>query len=271
MNAVFVEQLDQQLRDIEASAREYDAGNKDAAIRIARCLRQIFDHTAKSTSLLAQLQARFTRLSSSVDKPPYPQERYSPLAEIEVKFNFPAIHTGARPQNQPVVDPPTYRAMLERKKLTRQVQAPDWWGNEPVMIDAKKESHEEGRRPRGKSSRIAVPTVLERCLLNRPDRRPMSMKPTRRAAHGRWRTKCSRARNYSNLQEGNARGRPVAYLAARSSRRESNPRFLFVREASLPLDHGTLLASHFSSTGGSRTHRHQALDLIAMPIRVPCR
>jgi hypothetical protein len=138
MNVVFVEQLDQQLRDIEASAREYDAGNKDAAIRIARCLRQIFDHTAKSTSLLAQLQARFTRLLSSVDKPPYPQERYSPLAEIEVKFTFPAIHTGARPQNQPIVDPPAYRPMLERKKLTRQVQAPDWWGNEPVMIVQRK-------------------------------------------------------------------------------------------------------------------------------------
>ena len=72
MNVVFVEQLDQQLRDIEASAREYDTGNKDAAIRIARCLRQIFDHTAKSTSLLAQLQARFTRLSSSVDEAPLP-------------------------------------------------------------------------------------------------------------------------------------------------------------------------------------------------------
>ena len=24
--------------------------------------------------------------------------------------------------------------MLERKKLTRQVQAPDWWGNEPAII-----------------------------------------------------------------------------------------------------------------------------------------
>jgi hypothetical protein len=28
--------------------------------------------------------------------------------------------------------------MLERKKLTRQVQAPDWWGNEPVMIVQRK-------------------------------------------------------------------------------------------------------------------------------------
>ena len=56
----------------------------------------------------------------------------------------------------------------------------------------------------------------------------------------------------------------------KSSRRESNPRFLFVREASLPLDHGTLPTSESSSTGGIRTHRHQTLELIAMPIRVPC-
>ena len=33
MNGNFVEQLDKQLRDIETSAREYDEGNKDAAIK----------------------------------------------------------------------------------------------------------------------------------------------------------------------------------------------------------------------------------------------
>jgi hypothetical protein len=80
------------------------------------------------------LKARFIRLSTSVEKPPYPQEWYSPMAEIEKKFSFPPIHTAARPQDQPIVEPPTYRPMLERKKLTRQVQAPDWWGNEPAII-----------------------------------------------------------------------------------------------------------------------------------------
>jgi hypothetical protein len=54
------------------------------------------------------------------------------MAEIEGKFQFPAIHVGAQPVT--IIEPPKYRPMLERKKLTRQVQAPDWWGNEPAII-----------------------------------------------------------------------------------------------------------------------------------------
>jgi hypothetical protein len=130
----FALQLDRQLREIETSAGEYDAGNKDAAIRIAASLREIFHQTGQSTCLLAHLRGRFIRLLTSVEKPPYPQEWYSPLAEIENKFSFPAIHATARPQDQSIIEPPTFRPMLERKKLTRQVQAPDWWGNEPAII-----------------------------------------------------------------------------------------------------------------------------------------
>ena len=132
MNNDFVEQLDKQLRDIETSAREYDAGNKDAAIQIATSIRAIVHQTAQSTSLLAALRAPLIRLSTSVGKPPYPQESYSPLAEIEGKFEFPAIDVGARPSS--VIEPTRFRPLLENKKLTRQVQAPDWWGNEPVII-----------------------------------------------------------------------------------------------------------------------------------------
>ena len=55
MSDEFVEQLDKQLRDIETSARDYDAGNNASAIRIATCLREIFHQTAQSTPLLAHL------------------------------------------------------------------------------------------------------------------------------------------------------------------------------------------------------------------------
>jgi hypothetical protein len=85
----------------------------------------------------------------------------------------------------------------------------------------------------------------------------------------------SRTRSPS-LQKRDAPGTPTDHRDDRppnqSSRRESNPRFLFVREVSLPLDHGTLHQVPLSSsTGGSRTHRHQTLSLTAMPVRVPCR
>ena len=43
--------------------------------------------------------------------------------------------------------------------------------------------------------------------------------------------------------------------------------FLVVTQASSPLDHGICS----SDRGGSRTHRHEALDLAAMPICVPGR
>lgn len=51
------EQVDRQLRFIEASASEFDAGNRDEAIRIATCLRVLCHQTLKSTSLLRHLNA----------------------------------------------------------------------------------------------------------------------------------------------------------------------------------------------------------------------
>jgi hypothetical protein len=132
MNDDFVAQLDHQLRTIETSASAYDSGNKDEAVPIAKSLIAILHHTGQTTSLLAHLRARLTRLFTTVDKPPYPQDWYSPMAEIEGKFHFRAIDAAARPST--VIEPTRFRPMLERKKLTRQVQAPEWWGSEPVII-----------------------------------------------------------------------------------------------------------------------------------------
>jgi hypothetical protein len=131
-NDEFVEQLDKELRSIETSAIAYDAGNKDEAVQIASSLIAIFHHTGTRTSLLGHLRARLTRLSTSVEKPPYPQDWYSPMAEIERKFQFQPIHVAAQPST--VIEPTRFRPMLERKKLNRQVQAPEWWGSEPVII-----------------------------------------------------------------------------------------------------------------------------------------
>lgn len=132
----FVRQLDKQLRYIETSAREYDAGEKDEAIRIATSLRVIFHQTPSSTSLLAHLQALYTRIMTSVGKPPYPQDWCTPLALIRGKIHFPERHAKDCPHHQAItfVEPATYQPRLAELRLTRQVQAPDWWGNEPAMI-----------------------------------------------------------------------------------------------------------------------------------------
>jgi hypothetical protein len=144
MSVEFGEQLGRLLREIETFARDYDAGNKDSARKLAESLRSIFHHTAETTSLLAHLRARFIRLFSSVDKSPYPQEWYSPLALKVERFQFRAIDTTARGQSQPLVEPPSFRPMLERKKLTRQVQAPDWWDHEPVIMQQGKKVTRKG-------------------------------------------------------------------------------------------------------------------------------
>ena len=55
-------------------------------------------------------------------------------------------------------------------------------------------------------------------------------------------------------------------ISHRVDRRGVEPRFPGCRPGVVPLDQQPI----FISTGGSRTHRHQPLELIAMPVRVPC-
>ncbi len=59
------EQVDRQLRFIESSAREFDTGNRDEAIRIGTSLRVLFHQTQKSTSLLRHLGAEGISLCST--------------------------------------------------------------------------------------------------------------------------------------------------------------------------------------------------------------
>jgi hypothetical protein len=64
----FAEQLAKQLRFLETSCREYDAGNQDEAIRLATVLRVIFHNTAASTSLLLHLGATGINMLSTCGK-----------------------------------------------------------------------------------------------------------------------------------------------------------------------------------------------------------
>jgi hypothetical protein len=57
MKPDFNAQLARQLRFLETSCRQFDAGQPDEAIRIATALRVIFHNTAASRSLLAHLNA----------------------------------------------------------------------------------------------------------------------------------------------------------------------------------------------------------------------
>jgi hypothetical protein len=136
----FVQQLDKQLRYIATSCREFDDGNHDEAIRIATSLRVIFHQTGKSTSLLTHLSATYTRIRTSVFKPPYPQDWFSPLASIKTKVHVDKNRVKTPPDASPleVVSPPTYRPLINKVPFKRYISAPDWWGSEPAMIFHKK-------------------------------------------------------------------------------------------------------------------------------------
>ena len=146
-NDNFVEQLDKQLQDIETFAREYDEGSTDAAIKIAASLREIFHHTGQSTSLLAHLRGRFIRLLTSVEKPPYPQDSYLPMAEIEGKFEFPVIHVGAQPVT--VVEPSEVSTDAGEKETDQASSGPRLVGERAGDHRERKESDEKSDRPLG--------------------------------------------------------------------------------------------------------------------------
>ena len=128
-------QLDEQLSLIEAAGRDFDAGNREAAIRIANGLKAIFHQTGSTSSLLSRLRATFIRLASSVRKPPHPQDWFSPLIEVQVRINVSEelfVNVGASPVE--IVEPGIFVPWLDRTSVTRLVQAPDWWRSEPIFI-----------------------------------------------------------------------------------------------------------------------------------------
>ena len=70
MKVDFTAQLQRQLGFMENSARAYDAGHRDEAIRLATSLRVLFHQTPKSTSLLWHLGAESIMMLSTSDRNP---------------------------------------------------------------------------------------------------------------------------------------------------------------------------------------------------------
>jgi hypothetical protein len=122
----FVRQLDKQLRFIEASCREYDAGNVDEGIRIATALRVIFHHTAASTSLLTHLCAMNTEILSTAGRRPgsHPDGYWPAL--VQIKYD---VATNTLECN------PTFDC---RPSAHRMLPASAWWDTELVFYGGRK-------------------------------------------------------------------------------------------------------------------------------------
>lgn len=117
-------QLDQQLRILEMSCREYDAGNLGAARRAAEALRIIFHNTATSTSLLVRLAASSTRLLStcSTRKSDDPREYWLGFLQVTME----AGRQGLRCE-------PLFGT---KPSMHRVVPFTGWWDGETVYFGA---------------------------------------------------------------------------------------------------------------------------------------
>src|SRR5487761_2312941 len=99
------EQLDECLNQIEAGCREFDAGDAGAAARIAGALRSIFHQEGATGALLPRMSGTYTKLASTVGKPPYPHGLYTPLTEVSIDLGV-ATHTVSSFGNAGGVEPP---------------------------------------------------------------------------------------------------------------------------------------------------------------------
>ena len=121
--------LDDALRRLEALSFEFDAGDSSASTRIAEVLRDLFSTT------LTRLSATYARITSSVPKPPYPQTAFFPLLNVSVTLNAfetQVVSTTITPPAPTSI--PVFKPHLGAIREFRQVQAPDWWKNEPIFI-----------------------------------------------------------------------------------------------------------------------------------------
>jgi hypothetical protein len=116
----FKQQLKRQLGFLERSARDFDAGHRDEAIRIATVLRVIFHDTGSSTSLLKQLNAVTVSIRS---KAPDRAAQSAKLGgrRIVGEFSWSLASIAASPSGG------SFQPALEISHKDRSISAQDWW------------------------------------------------------------------------------------------------------------------------------------------------
>lgn len=127
--------LDEEMRLLEASARGFDEGDVGEAVRIAESLWRIFHQSPASTPCLSRMGATYARVSSSVPKPPHPQNVFLALVNVTIELNAfetQVVQTTISPPEP--LGSPRFTPVLGKVREFRSVQAPDWWKNEPVFI-----------------------------------------------------------------------------------------------------------------------------------------
>ncbi|MGE3821245.1 MAG: hypothetical protein AB7I30_17665 [Isosphaeraceae bacterium] len=160
--------LDERLREIEAACEDYDAGAIASAARVAVGLKAIFHPEGTAPSLLSRLGGTYARLASTVPKSPHPDRLYVPLVRVtlEMKNQFGVVFEATTGPTG-LASAPVSHPVLGKVATFRQVQAPDWWKNEPVfLIDHSRLTRRDlalwGSRPEGPTDPAEkLPRALE--------------------------------------------------------------------------------------------------------------
>lgn len=118
----FAQQLEKQLQFLEASCREFDAGNHDEAIRIATSLRAIFHHNNASLSILAHLAASGVNVLSTAGKRATAHPNGFWPALIQMGWNLQTNVSWCKP------------TLGTRPGAQRMLPATAWWDGEVVFV-----------------------------------------------------------------------------------------------------------------------------------------
>jgi hypothetical protein len=116
----FRSKLEEQLRFLETSCREYDAGRRDEAVRLATQMRIVFHDAGKSVSLLRHLKSKSINLLSTAVKNPAknPSGYWPGLIEWELD-----------PHNSIFACRPKFDATRQARRL---VPFNYWWESETI-------------------------------------------------------------------------------------------------------------------------------------------
>jgi hypothetical protein len=116
----FAEQLGKQFSLLEASCRQYDAGDHDQALCIADAVRTIFHTTGASTSLLTHLRATHINLLSTCGKRPSDDPSGYWPGFVQIVAGVGQVTLQCLPN------------LSSRPAVHRMVPFASWWGGEVV-------------------------------------------------------------------------------------------------------------------------------------------
>lgn len=120
--------LADRVRVILAASR----GDEAAVPLAAEALWAVFQGPGGEPALITRAGGTYTKLATSVPRPPYPQGKFAPLTDVRIELA--GGLAGASTGQASGFPPPSFAPRLGPAKSFRFIQAPDWWKSEPIFL-----------------------------------------------------------------------------------------------------------------------------------------